>query len=646
MLLLAAAWVRPSMAIPRDDGPGTDRDRGLRRAPRTRSSSSPPTTGCSRWSRSRARCTRRSRCCWRAAVLRERLARSRQLGIVIARRRRRADRRRRLDGEASSTPEQSLEPRDRLGAVAVEDRGHPDRLGAGAVLAQVVDEDRGGGLDREPLAGEQVDLRLGLVQADLAGDHGGVEEVGRARGRRSPGPMSSRSARSSRPPPAPPATAPTIASSGLEVGEHVGRSAPRARRRRAARRSAARTRRRRARRSPGRAAASAPRCRRETAPGPSPGARPSASQKAANAGQMLVVSTPPKSTTRAIGSPAMGEEATARGDRRARRRGVVRGQRRGGRAAAPLRADLRRALEPHLRGHRRRRPPLGAAPPAARQAPRLGPRHGPRVPDHLGAAGDPGPGRARGRPLARTATDPFYVMDWVDGPDPALAAADVFPDPDDRRAIGERVVDTLVAIHAVDPDDVGLGELAKKEDYVARQLHRWQGQWQKQHTRELPLVDEVHDRLAARIPEQGPATIVHGDYRLDNMILTAVGRGRGGRRLGAVHARRPARRRRPAARLLGRGRRRAACRCSSRRRWRRRLPVPRRGRERYAERSGRDLSEIDFYVALGALEARDHPRGRLRPLRGGPVRRRRGDPRGGRGRAAGQAASDAEGRLG
>ena len=120
--------------------------------------------------------------------------------------------------------------------------------------------------------------------------------------------------------------------------------------------------------------------------------------------------------------------------------------------------------------------------------------------------------------------DPFYVMDWVEGPIlRSIDEAGEFPDADDRRAIGERVVDTLVAIHEVDPDAVGLGELAKKEDYVARQLHRWQGQWEKQHTRELPLVDEVHDRLAARIPEQGPATIVHGDYRLDNMILAPSG---------------------------------------------------------------------------------------------------------------------------
>ncbi len=119
---------------------------------------------------------------------------------------------------------------------------------------------------------------------------------------------------------------------------------------------------------------------------------------------------------------------------------------------------------------------------------------------------------------------PFYVMEFVEGPIlRGLAEADAFPDEADRRAIGERVVDTLVEIHAVDPDAVGLGELGRKEDYVARQLHRWQGQWEKSKTRELPAIDAVHERLAARIPEQGPATIVHGDYRLDNMILTPTG---------------------------------------------------------------------------------------------------------------------------
>ena len=79
-------------------------------------------------------------------------------------------------------------------------------------------------------------------------------------------------------------------------------------------------------------------------------------------------------------------------------------------------------------------------------------------------------------------------MDWVEGPIlRTLADAELFPDQAERRAIGERVVDTLVAIHAVDPDAVGLGELARKEDYVARQLHRWQ----------RPVGEAAHPRAAA-----------------------------------------------------------------------------------------------------------------------------------------------------
>jgi aminoglycoside phosphotransferase (APT) family kinase protein len=119
---------------------------------------------------------------------------------------------------------------------------------------------------------------------------------------------------------------------------------------------------------------------------------------------------------------------------------------------------------------------------------------------------------------------PFYVMEFVNGPILRTKAdAEASFEEGDRVAIGERVVDTLVAIHAVDPDAVGLGELGRKEDYVARQLRRWHGQWEKSKTRELEVVDDVHRRLSGRIPEQGPATIVHGDYRLDNMILSPAG---------------------------------------------------------------------------------------------------------------------------
>jgi aminoglycoside phosphotransferase (APT) family kinase protein len=193
---------------------------------------------------------------------------------------------------------------------------------------------------------------------------------------------------------------------------------------------------------------------------------------------------------------------------------------------------------------------------------------------------------------------PFYVMGFVEGPILRQSDdAEVF-DESERRAIGERVVDTLVAIHEVDPDEVGLGELGRKEAYVERQLRRWQGQWEKSKTRELPVVDQVHERLSARIPEQGPATIVHGDYRLDNMILAPSGEvaavvdwelctlgdpladvgmllvywSEAGDDFKPLFA--------PATIAPG-------------------FPTRDEVRDRYAELSGRDLGEIDFFVALG-----------------------------------------------
>jgi aminoglycoside phosphotransferase (APT) family kinase protein len=194
---------------------------------------------------------------------------------------------------------------------------------------------------------------------------------------------------------------------------------------------------------------------------------------------------------------------------------------------------------------------------------------------------------------------PFYVMLFVDGsvlrtkPD-AEAAFDA----DERHAIGERVVDTLVDLHGVDPDEVGLGELGRKQDYVARQLHRWSGQWEKSKTRELELVDDLHRRLEARIPEQGPATIVHGDYRLDNMILAGdgsvaavvdwelctLGDPLADVGLLMVYWSQPGDEFAPLfeAPTLAEG-----------------FPLRDELRDRYAERSDRDLSELDFYVALG-----------------------------------------------
>lgn len=118
---------------------------------------------------------------------------------------------------------------------------------------------------------------------------------------------------------------------------------------------------------------------------------------------------------------------------------------------------------------------------------------------------------------------PFYVMQFVDGLVLRDASAAETLSPEARRNAGLSIADTLARIHAVDPDAVGLGDLGKKDGYIARQLKRWYGQFQQSQTRELPRVDEVHDALSARIPDQGPAAVVHGDYRLDNCMTDTDG---------------------------------------------------------------------------------------------------------------------------
>jgi aminoglycoside phosphotransferase (APT) family kinase protein len=118
---------------------------------------------------------------------------------------------------------------------------------------------------------------------------------------------------------------------------------------------------------------------------------------------------------------------------------------------------------------------------------------------------------------------PFYVMAFVDGLVLRDQAAATSITPEARRNASCSIADTMAKIHAVDPDAVGLGDLGKKEDYIQRQLKRWYGQWEKSKTRELPLVDQIHDALLAKVPEQGAAAIVHGDYRLDNCMTDADG---------------------------------------------------------------------------------------------------------------------------
>ena len=119
---------------------------------------------------------------------------------------------------------------------------------------------------------------------------------------------------------------------------------------------------------------------------------------------------------------------------------------------------------------------------------------------------------------------PFYVMAFVDGHvvrDNATALSVLTPAT--RRQASISLVDTMAAIHAVDPVAVGLGDLGRHEGYIERQLKRWYGQWNASKTRDLSSIDRVHDALVTRVPQQGKTAIVHGDYRLDNCMVDDEG---------------------------------------------------------------------------------------------------------------------------
>lgn len=116
--------------------------------------------------------------------------------------------------------------------------------------------------------------------------------------------------------------------------------------------------------------------------------------------------------------------------------------------------------------------------------------------------------------------DNFYVTDFVEG--------SVIRSVADAGALTERargdlaahMVDVLAAIHATDLEATALSDLGRPNDYVARQLRTWLRQFEASTSRDLPSVARVHDQLAARIPPQREATLVHGDYRLDNCLAT------------------------------------------------------------------------------------------------------------------------------
>jgi aminoglycoside phosphotransferase (APT) family kinase protein len=121
---------------------------------------------------------------------------------------------------------------------------------------------------------------------------------------------------------------------------------------------------------------------------------------------------------------------------------------------------------------------------------------------------------------------PFYVMERVhgrilrDGED--LAALT----PDEASACSRELVDVLARIHSVDYETVGLGDFGHPDGFMERQLRRWGQQWERSKAEDLPAIDDLAQRLRRALPESGPPTIVHGDYRLDNTMLADDDAGR------------------------------------------------------------------------------------------------------------------------
>jgi aminoglycoside phosphotransferase (APT) family kinase protein len=160
-----------------------------------------------------------------------------------------------------------------------------------------------------------------------------------------------------------------------------------------------------------------------------------------------------------------------------------------------------------------RRPPRGPLPPSAHDVLREA-----RVLSALA-------GRARVPALLAVCDDPavigvpFFLMEKVEGHVVTSALPPALDALEERRRIGEELVDALVELHAVDWRAAGLEGFGKPTGYLERQLRRFLGLWEHNRTRDVPAVEAVAAWLTEHLPESGPPTVVHGDYRLGNTML-------------------------------------------------------------------------------------------------------------------------------
>lgn len=164
-----------------------------------------------------------------------------------------------------------------------------------------------------------------------------------------------------------------------------------------------------------------------------------------------------------------------------------------------------------------RRPPLGHIMPSAHDMGREF-----RVLSGLNSVNYPTPGARAYCEDESIIGAKFMIMDFVDGRviDDEQKSAQLSPD--EAEEISQSLVDALARLHAIVPREAGLENLGKPEGYLQRQVKRWGEQWQLSKTRELPDIEELHAWLQselANIPSGLPSSIVHGDYRIDNVIL-------------------------------------------------------------------------------------------------------------------------------
>lgn len=114
---------------------------------------------------------------------------------------------------------------------------------------------------------------------------------------------------------------------------------------------------------------------------------------------------------------------------------------------------------------------------------------------------------------------PFYIMEWVAGT-PYRSASDLAPlGREGIRDVSRRMIETLAALHAIDPQSIGLADFGRPQGFLERQVRRWATQLESSRSRDLAGAAELIAMLRDTLPEEQPPAIVHGDYRLDNLLV-------------------------------------------------------------------------------------------------------------------------------